>query len=563
MTNYVAKANWYINQVLSGDVPACMYVRQACARQKSDLERSAREDWPYRFDARAATRVCLFIEHLRHVKGPLSGQTITLEPWQCFILTTIFGWLRKDSGKRRFKRAYVEVPRGNAKSTLSAGIGLYMMALDGEGGAGCYSFATTREQAREVFDVAREMCRRSSDVRDSLGIRVFEHALTQQKSGSCFMPKSAQGNTLDGLNTHFACIDELHAHKTREVYDVVETSIGKRLQPLLFAITTAGFDLTGICYELRTYVAEVLSGMAVSDDQFGIIYTIDKDDDWTSDAALQKANPNFGVSVVPETIKSLRDKAATMASAANNFKTKHLDVWCNSNSAWMDMQALSRCVDPNLTAEEFEGDECFIGIDLASRVDIAAMVKLFRRMVDGKPHYYAFGDYWLPRDTIETAKNSQYRGWEVTGEIHVTEGASTDFDQIEAKLLEDCSRFDVLEVPYDPFQATQFSDRMLRQNVPMIECRATVLQFSSPMKEIEAAVRDGRFHYNGDRVLTWMFSNVTCHQDAKDNIFPRKERVENKIDGVVALIMAMNRAMAIEEEYDLNEFLERDVCLRF
>lgn len=299
MTNYVAKANWYINQVLSGSLPACVYVKQACARQKNDLERSSREDFPFEFSARAATRVCLFIEHLRHVKGPLAGQNIKLEPWQCFILTTVFGWIRKDTKKRRFKRAYVEVPRGNAKSTLSAAIGLYMMTMDGEGGAGCYSFATTREQAREVFDVAKGMCKRCPDIRESLGVKVFEHSITQQQSASCFMPKSAQGNTLDGLNTHFACIDELHAHKTREVYDVVETSIGKRLQPLLFAITTAGFDLTGICYELRNYILEILSGAARSEDQFGVIYTIDKNDDW-SGALTPKNNAWSGYERQPD-----------------------------------------------------------------------------------------------------------------------------------------------------------------------------------------------------------------------------------------------------------------------
>ena len=563
MKNYVAEANSYINKVLSGDIPACMYVKMACKRQKEDLKKSFDCGFPYEFSPVLATKICLFIEHMVHVKGPLAGQNIKLEPWQCFVLTTIFGWIHKDTKKRRFKRAYVEVPRGNAKSTLSAGIGLYMLTMDGEGGAGCYSFATTREQAREVFDVAKGMMKRSPVVRNKLGVSVFEHSLVQSSSSSQFMPKSAQGSTLDGLNTHFACVDELHAHKTREVYDVVETSIGKRLQPLLFAITTAGFDLSGICYELRSYVIEVLSGRAKSEEQFGIIYTIDKDDDWKSDVALEKANPNFGVSVIPETIKSLRDKAVTVASAANNFKTKHLDVWCNANSAWMDMDALSRCVNPELTIEEFEGEECFIGIDLASRIDIAAMVKLFRRNIDGKTHYYAFGDYWLPRDTVESSPNSQYRGWDVTGELHVTEGASTDFDQIEYQLLEDCRRFDVVEVPYDPFQATQFSERMLQQEVPMIECRATVMQFSAPMKEVEAAVRDGRFHYNGDRVLTWMFSNVTCHQDAKENIYPRKERPENKIDGVVALIMAMSRAMLSGEEYNLSEFLDRDICLRF
>lgn len=563
MKNYVAEANSYINKVLSGDIPACMYVKMACERQRSDLKKANTPGFPYEFSPVLATKICLFIEHMVHVKGPLAGQNIKLEPWQCFVLTTIFGWIHKDTKKRRFKRAYIEVPRGNAKSTLSAGIGLYMLTMDGEGGAGCYSFATTREQAREVFDVAKGMMKRSPMVRNKLGVSVFEHSLVQSATSSQFMPKSAQGSTLDGLNTHFACVDELHAHKTREVYDVVETSIGKRLQPLLFAITTAGFDLSGICYELRSYVIEVLSGRAKSEEQFGIIYTIDKDDDWKSDIALEKANPNFGVSVIPETIKSLRDKAVTIASAANNFKTKHLDVWCNANSAWMDMTMLERCANPELTLDEFEGEECFIGIDLASRIDIAAMVKLFRRNIDGKTHYYAFGDYWLPRDTVESSPNSQYRGWDVTGELHVTEGASTDFEQIEAQLLEDCRRFDVVEVPYDPFQATQFSERMLQQEVPMIECRATVLQFSSPMKEIEAAVRDGRFHYNGDRVLTWMFSNVTCHQDTKENIYPRKERAENKIDGVVALIMAMNRAMAAGEEYNLSEFLDRDVCLRF
>lgn len=562
MRNYIAIANLYIKKVLNGAIPACLYVRQACQRQKKDLEDARKKAYPYEFDKFLAAKACLFIEHLKHIKGELAGQPIRLEPWQIFLLTTIFGWVYRGEKRRRFRKVYIEVPRGNAKSTLAAGVGLYMMTMDDEGGAGCYSFATSRDQAREVFDVAKEMMRHDPAVCNALGVRVFEHSITQPASSSCFQPKQAQGKTLDGLNTHFACVDELHAHKTREVYDVVETSIGKRSQPLLFAITTAGFDLAGICYEIRSYVTQVLSGQMKADDQFGIIYTIDQGDEWTSEEALKKANPNWGVSVVPETILALLDKAKAIPSAANNFKTKHLDVWCNANAAWMDMQALHSCVDGSLSLDSFEGEECYIGIDLASRIDIAAMVKLFVRKIDGKTHYYAFGDYWLPRETVEISPNSQYKGWEVTGELHITEGASTDFEQIEEKLLEDCSRFDVVEVPYDPFQATQFSDRMLRQNVPMIECRATVTNFSDPMKELEAAIRDKRFHYNGDRVLTWMFSNVTCHVDAKDNVFPRKEREQNKIDGVVALIMAMNRAMAADDDYDLEEFLEGDVFLK-
>jgi phage terminase large subunit-like protein len=306
-----------------------------------------------------------------------------------------------------------------------------------------------------------------------------------------------------------------------------------------------------------------LEGSVEGNDQFGIIYSIDKDDDWKSDFALQKANPNWGVSVMPETILASRDKALAIASAANNFKTKHLNVWCNANSNWISIQDLHRCADYNLSVDQFEGEQCYIGLDLASRVDIAAMVKLFVRKIDGKTHYYAFGDFWLPRDTVQISPNAQYKGWETTGELHVTEGASINFDEIEETVLEACRRFDVLEVPYDPFQATQLSEHLLMQDVPMIECRATVLNFSDPMKEIEAAIRDRRFHYTGDPVLTWMFSNVVCHTDAKDNIYPRKDRAENKIDGVVALIMTVNRALASDDGFDINAFLETNTFIKF
>lgn len=536
--NYVAAANAYIEDVLDGKIPACMYVKQACARQKEDLKKSSDPNYPYEFSQVLATKICLFMEHMVHVKGPLAGQNIKLEPWQCFILSTIFGWIRKDTKKRRFKRAYIEVPRGNAKSTLSAGIGLYMLTMDGEGGAGCYSFATTREQAREVFDVAKGMMRRSQMVRAKLGVKMFEHSLVHMASGSQFMPKSAQGSTLDGLNTHFACIDELHAHKTREVYDVVETSIGKRLQPLLFAITTAGFDLSGICYELRHYIIQILGRQTVSEDQFGIIYTIDNNDDWKSDEALKKANPNWGVSVTAETVKSLRDKAMNMASAANNFKTKHLDVWCNSNSAWMDMAKWNESEDVSLDESEFYGQQCWIGLDLAAKLDLTASIKLFVRQIDGVQHFYVFPQSWLPRETVNKSSNASYAGWEYEARMKVTEGAVVDFEAIKEQISLDCSNFDVQEIAYDPWQATQLANEMTQKGIPMVEVRNCVQHFSEPMKTIEALVMSGRLHHPGDPILNWCMSNVVCHRDAKDNIYPNKLRNENKIDLVVAMIMA-------------------------
>jgi phage terminase large subunit-like protein len=361
-------------------------------------------------------------------------------------------------------------------------------------------------------------------------------------SGSKFEALSAEGSTLDGLNIHFGCVDELHAHKTRTVYDVVETGTGKRDNSLLWVITTAGSNRAGICYEVRTFVTKLLDGVFEDNTQFGIIYGLDDGDDWTSEIALIKANPNWGISVRPEVLVPLQAKAMQLPSAVNNFKTKHLNEWVNADTAWMDMRAWDACGDSTLDIEAFTGQPCWIGLDLASKTDIAALVLVF-------PHpevadaYVVFGKYYLPEDTVAAAGNSQYEGWMRTGRLTVTPGNVIDFGWIEADLLEMASRFEVQAVAFDPFQATQLSTRMLAEGLPMIEVRPTVLNFSEPMKTIEALVLQKKLTHDGDPVLTWMASNVVAHLDVKDNIYPRKERAENKIDGIVALIMALSRAI--------------------
>ena len=535
------------------------YVQLACRRQLDDLMNEGTSGFPYVYDPAKGTRVCQFVEQLPHIKGKLAGEKIKLEPWQVFILMTAFSWVHKDTGYRRFRRVYIEVPRGNGKSAMSSAIGLYMLCADNEGGAEVYSFATTRDQAKIVFGDAQQMARRTAGLRSHFGIEVNAHNINQLKTASKFEALSAEGSTLDGLNTHFAIIDELHAHKTRAVYDVVETSIGKRTQSMLWVITTAGTNRAGICYEVRGFVHKVLEKTGTDETQFGIIYGLDeKDDDWTTEEALKKANPNWGVSVMPEVLLPLQAKAMSMPSAANNFRTKHLNEWVNADVSWMDMRAWDACADPSLSVEDFEGEPCFLALDLASKTDIAAQIKLFER----GGHYYAFGDYYLPRETVDKGENSQYSGWESLGLLTVTDGAIIDFMVIENKILEDCKRFSVIEVPYDPFQATQLSMRLLNQGINMVEVRPTVLNFSEPMKQLEALVLDKKFHHNGDPVLTWMVSNVVCHMDAKDNIYPRKERHENKIDGVVALIMALSRAIANSNEVGtLDDFLANPIRL--
>jgi phage terminase large subunit-like protein len=555
--DYVAIAKEYMRGVLDGSVPACSFVKQAVQRQLNDLRRWGPEGGDYYFDEKEASRPCWFIENLTHTKGELAGRAIHLEPWQCFLLTTLFGWKSK-AGNRRFRSAYVEVSRGNGKSTLLSGIGLFCLCADHEPGAEVYSFATTREQAKIVFGDAQTMARGNRALQEAYGLEVTAHALYVPATNSTFQAKSAEGSTLDGLNTHLAIIDELHAHKKRDVFDVVETSLGKRRNSLMVSITTAGVDRTGICYEQRTLVTKILSGSLQDESYFGIIYTLDPDDDWKSDEALAKANPNWGVSVRPEVIRALQAKAIATPSAENNFKTKHLDVWCNADVGWMDMKAWDACADESLDESDFDGEPCWLGLDLASTSDMTAKVKIFQRKIDGSSHYYLFGDYWLPRTAIERGVNSQYQGWEYLGYLHVCEGPVTDFAEIRDSILEDCGRYSVQSVAYDPFQAVQLSKELSDDGVPMVLCKQTVANLSDPMKQFQALVLDHRLHFNGDPVLTWMVSNVVCHVDVKENIYPRKDAPENKIDGVVAGIMALSRALLNDEHraMDLNEFLK-------
>lgn len=570
---YVDQARRYVDGVLSGEIPACKWTKAACRRQRDDLERAAAGDWLYEFSEQRAEHVCRFIELLPHVKAEWAGRPITLQPWQIFILTTAFGWLKAGTPFRRFRTVYIEVPRKNAKSTLSSGVALYLVTADREPGAEVYSAATTREQARIVFDDARDMALRTPPLRQRFGVRAFAHSIASQfredradgtvaEYTGLFRALSAEGSTLDGLNVHAAIVDELHAHKKRAVWDVIETATGSRAQSLLWAITTAGVDTSGICYEQRTYVTRLLNTVlrghkglgypikgtfAEDETYFGIIYTIDDTDEWTDASCWAKANPNLGISVKPDDIRRLADKAIRMASARSNFLTKRLNVWVNAAQAWMDMRKWDECADPELRIEQFLEQDTWISLDLASKRDIADKVNLFQRQIDGRTHWYAFAKHYLPEEACSEDVNAQYVGWKTDGWLTATPGNVTDYDVIEADIEADMSRFNVREVPFDPWQATQLSSHLTDKGVPMVELRQTVQHLSEPMKEFEALVLDGRFHHNGDPVLTWMVGNVVAKRDAKDNIYPRKESEDKKIDGAVAIIMGLARAMFAQE----------------
>lgn len=545
-------------------IPAGKWAKAACRRFLDDLERQG-TDWPYVLDVAAGDRVCAFAELMPHVEGEwakpvmvdgvLRGQRFRLEDWQVFMLVNLFGWVHVVTGLRRFRRWYEEVARKNGKSPIGAIIELYLTFADGEPGAQVYSFATKKEQAKVVWGTAREMIRKEPEFA-ALGAAYNTLAIYSLTSHSSFKPLARDHGSLDGLNTHGFLADELHAQKDRGLWDVMDSSTGARSQPLGGAITTAGSDRAGICYEVRGYVCKILNavlhrhgglgykvdGDAVEDDTwFGIIFTVDDDDDPFDESCWPKANPNLNVSVKLDDMRAQAAKARAMASAANEFLTKRLNVWVNADTAWMDMRAWRKCADPELDPEQFAGEECIAALDLATKNDIASKARIFRRDVGGVSHYYAFVTNYLNAEAVENSSNSQYRGWAREGYLTVTPGNVTDFGRVKDDLRQDAKDFRVSEVPFDPYQATQLSQEMLAEGIPMIELKQVVHYMSEPMKELEALVLQGRFHHDGCPVLEWMVSNVVCHRDAKDNIYPRKERYENKIDGVVAMIMALAR----------------------
>lgn len=545
--SHLQKAEEYRKAVLSGEIVACKWVRLACLRQEQDLAKQNDPDYPYYFDVTAAEKVCRFIEMMPHTKGKWAGarELLKLEPWQCFIVTTVFGWLRNSDRQRRFREMYIELPRKNGKSALAAAIGLYMFAADGEHGAEVYSGATSEKQAWEVFRPAKVMAKKAPGFKQRFGIDTNAANINILENESRFEPLI--GKPGDGASPSCAIVDEYHEHKTDELYDTMVTGMGARTQPLMVVITTAGANLAGPCYLKRGQVLKVLEGTFESEDIFGIVYTIDEGDDWTDIANWRKANPNFGVSVFEDFLLARLREAQQQTNKQNKNKCKHLNIWNNAASAWMNMEFWNACEDKELRIEDFIADPCHEGLDLASQIDIAARVRLFSRMIDDKRHYYIFPLFYLPSEVVyEDGTNTHYEGWVAKGLINATEGNEIDFGQIEQDIKDDAEIYNLVELSFDAWQSVMIIQRLTDHGVNCIRFPMQLPTLSPAMKEVFAAAKSGRLHHDGNPVMTWMISNVVCREDTNENIKPLKETKEAKIDGAVALIMAVGRAMQFE-----------------
>lgn len=551
---YFERSKAYAQRVIAGEEVAGKYERLACKRFLRDLERQGTEAFPYVIDVKLGGRACQFQELLCHIKGEWAKPIyedgmvryakISLEDWQIFCEFQLFGWVHMETRLRRFRRSYEEVARKNAKSTRAAGRCLYLAFADDEPGAQVYSAATTGEQAREVFDTAREMVLRDSEFRERFGVTVGRHDITCPSTASSFKILNAEASTQDGLNVHGAAVDEVHAHKKRDLWDVIESADGARSQPLISAITTAGKDTGGICFELRSYTIKVLEGTHVDETWFGVIYTIDEGDDWKDPKVWRKANPNLGISAKLDKLEATKTKAMATPSSRGNFLTKHLNVWTNAGSNWMDMEAWHACADPSLRAEDHPDVQAWAAVDLAEKNDFAAKVKVFKT-----------GDVWnvctrlyYNESAARESKTAQLQGWIDEGYIEVSPGNLTDFDMVTRDLKADRDQHDLQEVGYDPALSSYWARQCIDDGLPMVEITQRSLFFTQPLQEIEALVLAGKLKHDGNPVMSWMVGNLVVLTSKYNELkSPTKNRKEDKIDGAIAMLMALGRAMALAE----------------
>ena len=550
----------YAKKVISGKIKAGNTVKQACERHLRDLKKSKRKDYPYYFDIDAANH-CFAFAHLycRHSKGSQwAGKPLDLEPWQQFVVGNIFGWKRKDDDTRKYRYFYIQVARKNGKSTLMAFIGLYVLVCDGEAGAEVYSAATKKDQARIIFDEAKNMVKQSPEL-DTL-LASYRNNISFEAQFSKFEPLSSDSDTLDGLNVQLGLIDELHAHKNGDVYNVLDSATSARRQPLIGTGTTAGKNPACFCKELYDFYKNILKGTVENEDIFIFIAELDDDDDWTDPENWYKANPNMDVSVSMKDMLSVYKASKNIPSKINEFKCKKLNMWVSDTASWANIDKYNQCPEI-ITKEDLIGKRCYLGADLAMRNDLAS-VDLEFPLENG--YYAVLHHSFIPEDKIydnSQKHNFDYRYYIDKGYITATPGSVVDFDFIEDYILQQGEKYDIVEYCFDPWNATQLMSHLIDKGKQVVEVRQGVKTLSEPTKDLGNIIEEKKLVHFNDPVLKWAVGNVVVTSDENGNIRPNKAKSINKIDPAVALITAHTRAYTDEDNYvDINKIAEEQLA---
>lgn len=534
----------FISDVHTGKLPSCEPVRLAVKRHMQDLK--APKSRGLRFDRDAAHWAISIVKMLKHTKGEFKGKLFDLQPYQAFIIGSIFGWKKTvdHSGEkkevRRFQKAYVEIARKNGKTEFAAAIGVVMMVFDGEAAAEVYSAATMRDQAKICWDAARSMInelKKDSPAMNKM-IDVYRNSIMVKSTDSKFQALTSEDSTLDGLSPHCGIIDEYHAHKSSDLLEVIETGMGARIQPLLLVITTAGFNKAGPCFQLRNVIIEVLKGRKKDDSTFGIIFTLDDPDKWHDPAEWIKANPNIGKAPYWDYMRNQYTKAVNEGAMKQiQFLTKNLNIWTNTGTTWIADKHI-RKTRKAFTLEDLRGMPAYGGLDLASNKDIAAL--RFCIPMDGK--LYFWGRYYLPEETcIQRSKGDgvAYQQWADDGYITLTEGNVTDYSWIKSDLVYLSEVLDIQRIEYDRYNASQLVIELQDEGFKMDPYSQFISHMSTPTKEYEKLYLDGSIVHDGNPVHEWMINNVEMIVDSNGNYKPAKNKSKDKIDGIIADIMAL------------------------
>ena len=533
------RAEQYAEDVRSGKIVACHWVKRAVERYYSDLDQALDKGWV--FSRKSAVRAINIIERLRYTDGVKAGEYITLEGWELFIVWNLFGWLMSDNKTRRFLESYVEVARKNGKSTLASAIALVMLIFDGEIGAQVYSAATTRDQARICFKAAQDMARRS-DLRNY--VVLTRDAIAYEPLGASYKPLSSEARNLDGWSPHCVILDEFHAHRDNSVYQVLRTGMGARRHPLMFIITTAGLDTSVPCFAYRKVMCQVLDGTITADRTFTIIYTLDDVGEVDDPAMWIKANPCLGVSLREDWLREQYDAMKRDPSMIVDTMTKNFNIWMDAPTVWIPDAAWSG-IKSIVPMEALAGQKCVAALDLASVNDYSAFCLMFN--VNGR--YQFLWRFYIPEDKYRNRaemqrENANIEAWVRNDLITVTPGNVTDYDYIIRDIAELSEIYDIIAIAYDPWNSSTIVPKLVEQGANMQPFTQTISNYAMPTKEFERIVGLGIVDHYDNPVARWMLSNVVIREDVNGNRRPDKKKSSEKIDGIVAAIMALGQSMS-------------------
>lgn len=544
------------------------YMKLACERFLNDLKRAEGRGRPFIFDEREAEKPCEYISNLPHVEGQWATPKITLEDFQIFFLVNLFGF-RKHDGCRRFTSALFAIARKNAKSTLAAAIGLYCLTMENEKGPQSISAATTGDQAAIVYNIAKRMVDQTPDLREAFDLQAFTRAIACYSNGGLMKPINAKASTQDGLNPSCAIIDEIHAHKTHDLLNVLQSAAGARRNPLFLFTTTEGYDSPGPWAEIRKFAQQVLEGLFEADHYLAVIFAIDNGDreagippdDEFDERVWVKANPLLkNNDVLYDAIQKEATEAKQMQGRHAEFLIKRMNRQAATAQGWINMRKWKQCEKP-IDLDRLQDEPCYGALDLASTRDLTSFRVIW--LIDDQ--LYTIGWRWVPQTTVKIRKLRNlvpYTAWVASGHMIETPGEVTDYDYIYDKVVEVSETYKLVKVGYDTWNSAQIAGKLKNEDIEMVPFIQGPKSYHPPMKFFEETYIDGRFHHGGDPVLTWCASNLVPRYDQNMNMAPDKKRSADKIDDMTALLMALGIQLAEEDEEDLDDFISNPLVLK-